>query len=251
MPTFEERRNRAGQVITLRVKIRRRGFPEVGRSFDVNGADLAVFRDDQLQRVGPASVQRDLAILSHVFNVARREWGMENLSNPLQVVRKPKLPNGRQRRVSEEEIEAIVEASESPHLAALVRLAVESAMRRGELVAVRWENVNLDKQWLWLPDTKHNTGRHVPLSKKAVRLLRKVREAAGTAPKGLVFPMQPDSVSRAFARAVNRARRHLAGDARRASNGHQRWRTCASTIYVTRPRVGCSTVAFIRSRPRR
>ena len=38
----------------------------------VRGADLAVFRDDQLQRVGPASVQRDLAILSHVFNVARR-----------------------------------------------------------------------------------------------------------------------------------------------------------------------------------
>ena len=123
--------------------------------------------------------------------------------------------------MSEEEIEAIVEASESPHLAALVRLAVESAMRRGELVAIRWENVNLEKQWLWLPDTKNNTGRHVPLSKKAVRLLRKVRAAAAAAPEGLVFPMQPDSVSRAFARAVNRARRHLAGDARRASNGHQ------------------------------
>ncbi|HEU4458812.1 MAG TPA: site-specific integrase [Methylibium sp.] len=303
MPTFEERRDRAGQVITLRVKIRRRGFPEVSRSFDVNGssqaalrqarrvaeswaadiesemqrgafvsraeseqttlyeclgrylaeitphkkgrvqetsrirnlqkhplakkfmagirgADLAVFRDDQLQRVGPASVQRDLAILSHVFNVARREWGMENLSNPLQVVRKPKLPNGRSRRVTEEEIDAIVEASESPHLAALVRLAVESAMRRGELISIRWENVNLDKQWLWLPDTKNDTGRHVPLSKKAVRLLRKVRDAAGTAPKGLVFPMQPDSVSRAFARAVSRARSQLTGDLLRSPNGH-------------------------------
>jgi integrase len=292
MPTFEERRNQTGQVITLRAKIRRRGFPEVSRSFDVNGpsqaavkqarrraetwaadiesemqrgafvsrteseqttlyeclerylaeitpqkkgrvqeasrirnlqkhplakkfmagirgADLAVFRDDQLQRVGPASVQRDLAILSHVFNVARREWGMENLSNPLQVVRKPKLPNGRRRRVTEDEIEAIVQASESPHLAALVRLAVESAMRRGELVVIRWENVNLDKQWLWLPDTKNDTSRHVPLSTKAVKLLRAVREAVGRTPRGLVFPMQPDSVSRAFARAVSRARLQL------------------------------------------
>ena len=105
MPTFKERRDRASQV--------------------------------QPQRVGPASVQRDRAILSHVFNVARRKWGMENLSNPPQVVRKPKLPNGRQRRVSDGGIDAIVEASESPHLVALVRFAVESAMRRGELIAIR------------------------------------------------------------------------------------------------------------------
>ena len=52
MPTFEERRDRAGQVITLRVKIRRRGFPEVSRSFDVTASTHAARR--QARRVAEA-----------------------------------------------------------------------------------------------------------------------------------------------------------------------------------------------------
>ena len=71
-----------------------------------------------------------------------------------------------------------------------------------------------------MSDTKNDTGLHVPLSKKAVRLLRKVRESAGTVPKGLVFPMQPDSVLRAFARTVSRARSQFADDTIQSPNGH-------------------------------
>ncbi|WP_341461468.1 hypothetical protein [Kerstersia gyiorum] len=65
----------------------------------IRGADIASLRDAWLQDYAPATVLRRLAVLSHVFSVARKEWGMESLSNPVEVVRKPAANNARVRRV--------------------------------------------------------------------------------------------------------------------------------------------------------
>lgn len=94
----------------------------------------------------PATVLRRLAVLSHVFSIARKEWGMESLLNPLELVRKPQANNARTRRLPSQdpgkdeldrqamhgELERVVAASSSKALPAIVWLAVETAMRRGE-----------------------------------------------------------------------------------------------------------------------
>lgn len=167
----------------------------------IRGADLAQYRDDRLKEVGGATVSRELALLSNLFNVARREWGMENLSNPVEVVRKPKPAKSRDRRLQPGELEAILASSESPQLSAIILLALETAMRRAELAGVLWRNVHLKERYLVLPDTKNGERRTVPLSTRAVTLLEKLPRNID----GRVFSMRADSITQAFERARDRA----------------------------------------------
>lgn len=55
----------------------------------IRSADVAKLRDQWLKEYEPSTVLRRLAVLSHVFTIARKEWGMESLSNPFELVRKP------------------------------------------------------------------------------------------------------------------------------------------------------------------
>lgn len=149
----------------------------------------------------PATIVRRLAVLSRVFNVARREWGMESIASPVEAVTKPTVSNARDRRVSQDEIEAICTATGSSELAALVRLAVETACRRGELCAMQWEHIELKARTAHLPHTKNGHARTVPLSTRAVDVLRALPRRLD----GRVFGLRPDSVTQAFARATVRA----------------------------------------------
>ena len=168
----------------------------------VRSADVASQRDAWAAAgYAPATIVRRLAVLSHVFNVARREWGMESISNPVELVAKPVVRNARERRVSQDEIEAICTATGSSELAAFIRLAVETAMRRGELCALQWEHVELKARTAHLPHTKNGHARTVPLSTRAVDVLRALPRRLD----GRVFGLRPDSVTQAFERAAARA----------------------------------------------
>ena len=171
----------------------------------VRSADVAKQRDDWTAAGhAPATIVRRLAVLSHMFNVARREWGMESISNPVELVAKPIVRNARERRVSDGDIEAICTATGSAELAAFIRLAVETAMRRGELCELRWEHLDLKdpkEATAYLPHTKNGHSRDVPLSSRAVAVLRALPRRID----GRVFGLRPDSVTQAFERAVKRA----------------------------------------------
>ena len=190
----------------------------------VRSADIAKLRDDWLKQTNPplkpASVVRRLAVLYHVFSIARKEWWMESLLNPLELVRKPPANNARTRRIAAAgtdtdsprqteagELERIVAASGSDLLPAIIWVAVETAMRRGEIVDLRWEHVDLRRRVAHLPDTKNGSSRDVPLSTRAVEVLKEQQKAARTRSNdGRVFPIRSDAVTRAFERAVERAR---------------------------------------------
>jgi integrase len=180
----------------------------------IRGSDVAGLRDDWLKELAPASVLRRLQVLSHVFNTARREWGMESLANPVELITKPAPANERQRRVSPDELEAIVLATGSKFLPAMLRIAVQSAVRRGELVGLCWEHVHLDGDapHLHLPMTKNGDSRNVPLLPEVVEAIQWWRRVvitesgAEAAQHGRVFPIRADAVTRAFGRARDRAR---------------------------------------------
>lgn len=169
----------------------------------IKGADIAKWRDIRIG--GGASsntVRLDLALLSHLFDVAQKEWGISSLQNPVQLVRRPKTSQGRERRISEEEIAVIIKASCSRELPAIIRLAVETGMRRGEILELNWENIDLSNATAYLPDTKNGESRTVPLSTKAVGTLRALSRNI----HGSVFTSAGSSVSHAFNIAVRRAR---------------------------------------------
>lgn len=195
----------------------------------IRGADIAALRDEWLQDYAPATVLRRLAVLSHVFNVARKEWGMESLSNPVEVVRKPRANNARVRRVAElertapatgdeegkrsmeeGELHRVIAASGSALLPSIIRLAVETAMRRGEIMNLRWEHVDLERRVAHLPATKNGNSRDTPLSSKAVEVLQALQAKVDVKDRGQgrVFDLRADAVTRAFERAAVRARKH-------------------------------------------
>ena len=151
------------------------------------------------------SVIRELAYMSAIINHARREWGI-NVPNPVQMVRKPPSPQARARVLSEEEVTRLLQALEpvgrrSHWTKPAVQLALATAMRRGELLSLRWENVDLIGRAVYLPDTKNGDSRTVPLSSTAVQVLASLPRHIS----GAVFPVKAFTLDAAFKRGLQRA----------------------------------------------
>lgn len=99
---------------------------------------------------------------------------MENLSNPVEIIKKPKLPNGRDRRLVNEEEVWLLSAADfsSAALKSLVVVALGTAMRLGELLSLSWIDVDLDKRVALLRDTKNGDTRQIPLSTAVANALK-------------------------------------------------------------------------------
>lgn len=171
----------------------------------VTPSRVAQFRDERLRQVSAGTVIRELAYLSAIINHARREWGV-NIENPVSRVRKPSAPPGRDRVLTRIEEDRLLDAlrpsgRRSPWVLPLVVLALETAMRRGELLALRWDDAHLSNRTATLHDTKNGEGRVVPLSSRAVEVLQGLPRSI----TGRVIPMSSFAVCAAFKRATARA----------------------------------------------
>ncbi|HEY0589151.1 MAG TPA: integrase [Pseudoduganella sp.] len=154
----------------------------------ISTAAVAAWRDRRLKVVSGATVNREFDVLSAVINHARREWGV-HVENPIPDVKRPEKARARDRRFSPLEEQYLFDAlsegdrkadgtfgkgARNPWLAPLVSLALETAMRRGELLALQWENVDLKRRAAFLPDTKNGDSRDVPLSSRAVAIFKEL-----------------------------------------------------------------------------
>lgn len=163
---------------------------------------LVAYRDARLRSVSAQTVIHELNLLNRVLTLATREWGIV-LPGGVPKVIKPRAPQGRDRRVHPDEMQSIMDATESTELRDFIRLAVATGMRRSEIASLRWENINLERRTAHLPVTKTDTPRTVPLSSVAVAVLH-ARKATGSA---VPFTITPDAFTRAFSRSVHRARK--------------------------------------------
>lgn len=145
---------------------------------ELSAAKLADWRDRRLKQVAPASVLRELKLLHSVLESCRRDWGLIKV-NPLADVRKPTAPAPRRRRVPAEVVDAMLAGLgyvpgtrprlASQRVAVAMLLALETAMRSGELLALTWADVA--SRSVTLPKTKNGDRRQVPLSTSARGLL--------------------------------------------------------------------------------
>ena len=167
---------------------------------------LGDFRDDRLKSCAPSTVVRELGMLSSVFNHCIREWRLPIL-NPVSLIRKPTLPKGRERILSIEEEQRLLSAFEplgrrSIYMKPLVIVAIESAMRRGELLKLKWTDVDLKQRTAYLDLTKNGEDRTVPLSTRAVATLKVLPRSID----GKVFPINIAAMEAAFHKGRIRAR---------------------------------------------
>ncbi len=167
----------------------------------IRGKDLASeIKVMEGEGMGANHIRLHLAVISHLFNVARRDWGMESLENPVESISKPKLARGRDRRLLPGEAGALLGAADM-RLSCLIVLAIETAMRREELASMTWENVDIRARSIYLPNTKNGEARTVPLSPAALEALSMLpRNLSGS-----VFGLNTDGIDTAWGRARSAA----------------------------------------------
>ena len=169
----------------------------------IQGKDFALYRDERIKSGSSANTVRlDLAVISHLFEIARKEWGMEGLHNPVKSIRMPSPPPGRDRRLQPGEQEKLLESS-SAEMNHVIRFALETAMRRGELAGMTWEMVDLRKRTVTIPETKNGQKRIVPLSSVAVAILSERLNTRRI--DGKVWNIGLDAISQDFAKACQKA----------------------------------------------
>lgn len=152
---------------------------------------------------------REWNLLRQVFEAARRDWGWIR-GNPMDDVRQPADGKPRDRRVSDDEADRICLAlgytggmpiGKSQRIAVMFRVAIETAMRSGELCKLRWSCTHLKRRFVEVRETKNGSDRDVPLSTRAVELLELLPRETD-----LVFAVDSDSRDALFRKAMARTK---------------------------------------------
>ena len=137
----------------------------------ISTSRIALFRDMRLaQGLLPATVVKDIHTLSKLLKMAKNEWNIYLPDNPIQSLKKPKSGPHRVRRITSQE-ENILISKSAYQMQSVIIFAIETAMRLGEILSLRWSDINDDVALL--KHTKNGEVRYVPFNKKVIHLLKK------------------------------------------------------------------------------
>ena len=196
-------KKRSKEIETLRIRKIKRSWLGYIKLKELRSFHIAKFRDERLREAQGNAVARDLSLISHALDVGIREWSLYLEENPVLKVTKPLSNPPRDRRLEIGEEKLLLEGcsqSQNPYLKHLVVVAIETAMRRGELLKLEWKHINLTDRTAYLPITKNGESRTVPLSTRAIQELK-------TMPidiSGRVFPLSATAVRGLWDRTMKR-----------------------------------------------
>jgi len=167
--TTQERERRIAKVLKLNIG---------GDTLlpDITPSVVANYRDKRLTTVSSYAVRLELALLSHLFKKARKEWELP-IENPVDAIERPKVPKGRIIFLKEEEAVKLLkacQASKNKMLYPYVLVLLHSAMRPSEAAGLRWNQIDMASRSLTLYITK-NEPRTVPLTKAVVAALQEIK----------------------------------------------------------------------------
>ncbi|HYD81873.1 MAG TPA: site-specific integrase [Paucimonas sp.] len=175
----------------------------------IHGSNLAQYRDER-RAAGKAenTIRIELAYLSQLFEVCRKEWGMDGLANPVRNIRMPSGSRERDRRLKPGEYELLtaeLAKSDNPWLLPAFNLAIETSLRQGMLFKLRWEWVNLHARVIDVPPGFRGTGNKavpaaIPLSTKAVQVLAALPRSLN----GAILGCSQNALMCAWKRALKR-----------------------------------------------
>ena len=170
---------------------------------NLSGATVTQYRNDRLKVVKPPSVRRELVVLRHVFEVARREWGLPIRENPFKRIRLPQDARPRERRLlrgDEAQLYSAISERSAWYLRPFLVLLVETGMRRGELLSIRWRDIDFANSTVQILKAKNGHPRRIPLTPQARQALQSLRRD-----EERVFPVTANAVRLAWERLRTRA----------------------------------------------
>jgi integrase len=168
---------------------------------------FARYRDERLSQIKPSSVVREFGTLRSIFETAIREWDIPLQSNPIVGIRLPQANDARDRRLDDEELNAILTAAgacRSGDLEIVILVALETGLRRGELLSIRAQHIDFQNNTLLVPITKTGRPRVIPLTTRASELLMTAIENQ-RAKNASLFNCSPNALRLAWERCRARA----------------------------------------------
>jgi integrase len=160
-------------------------------------------RDERLQKVKSGTVHAELMLFRRIFKTAINTWGYGLLSNPTEHLQLPPPHKSRTRRLVSDEKERLLIAASSQrniYISSIIEFAIETGMRRSEILKLRWCDVDLDTGFASLYDTKNGEDRRVPLTRRCIEVLQTVPQTDER-----VFPISATCLRLAWNRARKKA----------------------------------------------
>ena len=158
---------------------------------EITSHDFENYKQNRLKTVLGSTVNREFNIIRHAYNTAINVWELPISKNPLNSLKKAPTPQSRIRRLTQDEQERLFDQCTSinnQYIRPVIRFALETGMRRSEILAIKFEHVNFDKSLLHIPKTKTGYPRTIPLSQKALEAIGKPKK------KGHPFPIHVKSL---------------------------------------------------------
>jgi len=143
----------------------------------ISESAVAKYRDERLKTVRPSTIVRELAAVSHCITIAQTDWGVKIPINAFKLVRKPKVRNGRERRIANDEWLRLVKADSGRGRRSFIHIiefAIETALRKGELLRVKWRDLDVEQSTLHVGMTKNGYPRTIPLTPRALAILKSI-----------------------------------------------------------------------------
>jgi integrase len=181
---------------------------------DLKPNDFCLYRDERLLEVKPRSLKRMLCPIQNLFEVARKDWGLPIVQNPISSLKIVCESDRRERRLWPGELAILEQAAQktlNPIILPLIHFAIETALRRSEMLQAVWSHVDIEKRLLSVPRAKNGHPRAIPLTRRAIDILEKLKtHQFNTQNKqadlsGPVFPTTAIAVRLAWDRLTRRA----------------------------------------------
>ncbi len=169
---------------------------------ELKTSDFYDYRAARLNVVKIGTVQHELSIIKHALDVAKNEWSMPLSYNPLNNLKRLPVRNARNRRLHQEEFEAILKASamtKNPVIMPIIEFALETAMRRGEILNIEWRDIDTLRRVLHIPLAKNGHERTIPLTTCATEILNNMNIYKRP------FPITANALRMAWDRLTRRA----------------------------------------------
>jgi len=153
---------------------------------ELKSEDFERYKIERLKSVLGSTINREFNIIKHAFNVAIDVWELPLNKNPLASVKKAPTPKSRERQLTDTELDrfiSIAQKVKNPTVAPLILFALETAMRRGELLNIKKRHYHVENKTLLIPETKNGHSRTIPLSPKAQAIILNAND------EGKAFPI--------------------------------------------------------------
>lgn len=173
-PNTQDREKRAAKQVAL-------GIGTETPISMITPSVVARYRDKRGKVVSAYTVRMEMALLSHLYKIMRKEWEIP-CANPVSDVDRPAPPKGRTRFLTQKEAQSLLESCgnrRNKMLRSFVLAMLHTGMRPSEAAGVKWRQVDLAKRILLLEDTKTGGNRVVPLTTALIDELVRIKQGRG------------------------------------------------------------------------